>query len=305
MRRGVLISRFATFASLYGGCRAARPPEHRQEPVAREDPGDRRGAQGADRGVRAGPPRAAPHRPRHRAPAGGAAETGANKTPRLRERDRRGAQGADRGVRAGPPRAAPHRPRHRIGAGVGGTVACSHAPTRIRIRPVRKHTNSLHDGHQGCWEAFCGTGRGSLPLPVSERLNSLNRAFNRPFFSSQSRIYCRSQRSFTAVPGRQHNCFPSALPGTRRVLRTSPPKLSRGLSRSAWRPPSPSRRARRTPSPRWTLALRIRWTPTAPHSSLIRTGHTVRSFPTHGQQSAAKGGSNHGLTLRHPINSTF
>jgi hypothetical protein len=39
--------------------------------------------------------------------------------------------------------------------------------------------------------------------------------------------------------------------------------------------------------------LYIRWTPTAPHCLLIPTvtGHTVRSFSTHGQQSAAQGSS--------------
>jgi hypothetical protein len=59
--------------------------------------------------------------------------------------------------------------------------------------------------HQACWEAFCDTGRGS-PVPVSEKLYT---------YRSNTGIakagYIAGQSSFTAVPGRQHNCFPSAL----------------------------------------------------------------------------------------------
>ena len=49
--------------------------------------------------------------------------------------------------------------------------------------------------NQGCWEAFCGTGRGSSSAGF-DRLYSLTRQI----FSG-----C------TAVPGPQHNCYPSAL----------------------------------------------------------------------------------------------
>jgi hypothetical protein len=51
---------------------------------------------------------------------------------------------------------------------------------------------------------------GALPVPVSDSLNAYVGALIARF--SPARAGCTAgQSSFTAVPGRQHNCSPSAL----------------------------------------------------------------------------------------------
>jgi hypothetical protein len=124
--------------------------------------------------------------------------------------------------------------------------------------PTHNTTQSIRDSSrlQGCWEAFCGTGRGSstagfrkrykgafnLSLPacaVAAHFGSktsliydpgrarvsfeVGRGCLRPpcaKFSPPQARFTAGQRSCTAVPGRQHTRFPPALEvvGFHRVL---------------------------------------------------------------------------------------
>jgi hypothetical protein len=49
-----------------------------------------------------------------------------------------------------------------------GSARCERGAHRRPTHSVRNHIHWRLN--QGCWEAFCGTGRGSLPVPVSEAI---------------------------------------------------------------------------------------------------------------------------------------
>jgi hypothetical protein len=64
---------------------------------------------------------------------------------------------------------------------------------------------------QGCLlGSFFVVPAGALPVPVSDRYICLYRASIANFPPAKAG-FTAGQSIFTAVPGRQHNCFPSAL----------------------------------------------------------------------------------------------
>jgi hypothetical protein len=89
----------------------------------------------------------------------------------------------------------------------GGALPRRGGGTRVAAHPHRGSMPAVQvlNPNQGCWEEFGGTGRGSANWFQKGQCLGLQS----PNFLRQ--IYLASQSSFTAVPGRQHNCFPSAL----------------------------------------------------------------------------------------------
>jgi hypothetical protein len=83
---------------------------------------------------------------------------------------------------------------YRLQSFVRGT---SNGPRELLAPPKPDSSDSINElyADQGCWEAFLGTGQGSATAG-----------------------FTAGQSSFTAAPGRQHNCLPSALSRDGRTL---------------------------------------------------------------------------------------
>jgi hypothetical protein len=71
----------------------------------------------------------------------------------------------------------------------------------IKVVHFVRHGEGTHNveqnyrcGLHGCWEAFCGTGRGYASARF--RIGYLYRRINRRAFSGQSRVYCRPKQFY-------------------------------------------------------------------------------------------------------------